>query len=129
MEKTLKQRYEELAEEYRKALIKQFYPNEEVPYDDSYWVGDEIGGVLDFHQDFYDYDTIRYIVDNNIQYETWYNWYQYCQDVGDFGIKTPTLKAWCEDCPRLSQESIERLANMKQNLQDQIEEEKRLLKG
>lgn len=129
IEKKLKQRYEELAEEYRKALIKQFYPNEKVPYDDSYWVADEIGSVLELRQDFYDYDTIRYIVDNNIQYETWEDWYQYCITVGDFGIKTPTLKAWCDGCPRLPQENIERLAKMKQDLQDQIEDDKQYLKG
>lgn len=129
MEKTLKQRYEELAEEYRKALIKQFYSDEEVPYDDSYWVGDEIGGELELRQDFYDYDTIRYIVDNNVQYETWEDWYQYCQEVCDFGIKTPTLKAWCEGCRRLPQESIEMLKKMRQDLQDQIENYKQYLKG
>ena len=129
MEKTLKQRYEELAEEYRKALIKQFYPNEEVPYDDSYWVADEIGGVLELNEDFFGFDTIRYIVDNNIQYETWYNWFQYCQSVGDFGISTPNLKAWCKGCPRLSKEQIDRLVKLKQDLQDQVEEDNRFLKG
>lgn len=128
MGKTLKQRYEEVAQEYRVALIKKFYP-EEVPFADSYWVGDEIGGVLELNEDFFGFDTIRYIVDNDVLYDIWEDWYQYCQEVGDFGIKTPTLKAWCEGCPRLSQESIERLAKMKQDLQDQIEEEKRLLKG
>lgn len=128
MEKKLKQMYEELAEEYRKALVKKFCPDE-MPLSDSYWIGDEIGSVLELHQDFYDYDTIRYIVDNNVQYDTWEDWYQYCQYVGDFGIKTPTLKSWCEGCPRLPQESIERLAKMKQDLQDQIEEDKHFLKG
>lgn len=129
MEKNLKQKYEAVAQDYRLELIKKFYPNEEVPYDDSYWVGDEIGGVLELNQDFYDYDTIRYIVDNNVQYDTWEEWYLYCQGVGDFGIKTPTLKAWCEGCPRLSQERIERLAKMRQDLQDLIEENKYFLKG
>lgn len=128
MEKTIIQRFVEIAEEYRKALVKKFCPDE-MPLSDSYWIDDEIGGVLNLHQDFYDYDTIRYIVDNDVQYDTWEDWYQYCQEVGDFGIKTPTLKAWCEGCPRLSQEGIERLTKKKQDLQDQIEEEKRLLKG
>jgi hypothetical protein len=128
MEKTLKQRYEELAEEYRETLVKKFYPDE-VPFADSCWVADEIGGILDLHQDFYDYDTIRYIVDNDVQYETWEDWYQYCQEVGDFGIKTPTIKAWCKGCPRLSDEQVERLVKLKQDLQDQIEEDKQYLKG
>lgn len=127
MEKTLKQRYEELAEEYRETLVKKFYPDE-VPFADSYWVADEIGGTLDLKQDFFDYDTIRYIVDNDVQYETWENWYQYCQEVGDFGISTPNLKAWCKGCPRLSDEQVERLVKLKQDLQDQIEEDNRFLK-
>lgn len=129
MEITLKQRHESIAEEYRVAMIKQFYPNEEVPYDDSYWVADEIGGVLELRQDFYDYDTIRYIVDNNVQYETWENWYQYCQTAGDFGFKTPTLKQWCSGCKVLSRKQIQRLMKMKQDLQDQIEDDKQYLKG
>lgn len=129
MEKTLKQRYEELAEEYRKALIKQFYPDEEVPYGDSYWVGDEIGGILELNEDFFDFDTIRYIVDNDVQYDTWEDWYQYCKEVGDFGISTPTLEEWCKGCKILPQENIERLAKMKQDLQDQIEDDELYLKG
>lgn len=128
MEKTLKQRYEELAEEYRETLVKKFYPDE-VPFADSYWVADEIGGILDLKQDFFDYDTIRYIVDNDVKYEEWESWYQYCQTVGDFDIKTPTLDAWCKGCPVLSQEQIERLAKMKEDLKKQIEEDKQFLKG
>lgn len=129
MEITLKQRYESIAEEYRVAMIRQSYSNEEVPYVDSYWVANEIGDVLELNEDFFDFDTIRYIVDNNIQYETWYNWFQYCQSVGNFGISTPNLKAWCKGCPRLSDEKIERLVKLKQDLQDQIEDDKQYLKG
>lgn len=128
MGKTLKQRYEEVAQEYRVAMIKKYYPYE-VPFADSYWVGDEIGGVLYVCDAFIDYNTLRWIVDEDIRYDKWVDWCQYCEIVGDFGIKTPTLKEWCEGRKVLSQEQIQKLAKAKQELQDLIDDDKQYLKG
>lgn len=111
MEKTLKQRYEEIAEEYRKALIKQFYPDGEMLCDDSYWVGDEIGGVLEIGDYYISYDDVRYIIDNNIDFTTWDDWYDYTTRIGCIrsDIPVPNLKNWCAGCPRFDEEQIKEM--------------------
>ena len=59
---TLKERYEAICEEYRKVFL------EKQGFHYSYWIADEIGGVLSCNEEYYfNINDIRYDIDNDIE--------------------------------------------------------------
>ena len=52
-------------------------------------------------------NVIRYVVDNEVDSATVYEWYDYQLRLGIMEIyNTPNIKSWCRGCPRLSEEEI-----------------------
>lgn len=72
---TQQKQFEQSAELYRIELCKIW----ETPYSDTYWIGDEVGGMLDIGggQLTISYDDVRYIVDNHIGLSEANEWYEY----------------------------------------------------
>lgn len=65
--------YEAVCEEYRRRLCNAW----EIPFDESWWHGDEIGEGL-FLADWWmplDMQELRYVVDNGVTFEAWL---EYC---------------------------------------------------
>ena len=59
---TLKERYEAICEEYRELFL------EKQGFSYSYWIADEIGGVLSCNEEYYfNINDIRYDIDNDIE--------------------------------------------------------------
>ena len=59
---TLKERYEAICEEYRKLFL------EKQDFSFSYWIADEVGGVLSCNEEYYfNMDEIRYDIDNDVE--------------------------------------------------------------
>lgn len=106
-EKTLKQIFEGVAEAYCKRFNTAFFLGEETHR----WVGDEIGGVLEIGDYCLNYDDVRYIIDNNIDFTTWGDWYDYTTRIGCIrsDIPVPNLKNWCAGCPRFDEEQIKEM--------------------
>lgn len=122
----LKQEFEQLMEEYKKIFLELYFQENENDLVDSYWIADEIGGVLCVQDDmFYSTDIIRYCVDNNVSWEDLDTWYQYCLRLGmiDPQIPVPNLKAWIGGCPRYQEDELkelERLADDVRKSQDKL---------
>ena len=91
-------------------------------YDEAYWIGDEVGGILDINEGEYVFGLLEiiYIVDNNVEYETFDAWYTYTLRLSmiDANIPLPNLKSWCKGCPIKSEEDICKLEALKAKLQE-----------
>ena len=88
--------------------------------DEPNWINDEIGGVLEICDYFLDFSDVRYIVDNDIDFDEFYEWYDYVTTLKmiNYGICTPTLKSWHEGCPRKTKSDIEKLKQLKKNVEE-----------
>ena len=62
------------------AYIKEFEKIYEVQMD--FWVGDEVGGVAMFGDEAYNFHEIKYMIDNNLNYEYLYDWYYFLVEFG-----------------------------------------------
>ena len=85
----LKKNYEKACNAYVDELCKKY----DLDKDDSFWVADQVGGILiigDLSMSFLD---IVYIIDNDVKWETFIDWY-------DYGLEsaknTINLKNWCK---------------------------------
>ena len=100
---------------------------------DSYygsWIAEEVGGVFDYGFGMFtiNMDDIIYCVLGDITREQYIEWQEYCCDAAEFGFDTPNLRSWIMGCPRTSKETFDTLRKLKQDLQDAVEEEKKLIK-
>ena len=117
--KTPRELYEGVAEYYAREFRHKYYEDIIDESDiDSYWIGDEKGTTLYVNDNYYDYETIRYAVDNNVPEKTLFEWYDYCCSlwVVDRDIKTPTLNEWCNGYKKKSENDIELLNKLKANV-------------
>ncbi len=114
--------YARVAEAYAKELVNMYFTDEEGPYD--YEWEDSDHWLLNVADNLFTLNEIRYIVDKNVPYETWKEWDKYCQRVAQFDISIPNLHSWNMGCPRMSEESIKNLEDLKAELGKAIEEER-----
>lgn len=95
-----------------------------------YWIGNEIGGVYAYGDSiFINIDDIRYCVENNVSYETYQDWQEYCVWANEFNQDTPNLNAWCKGCPRVDEETQKKLSAMKSDLIKACLDEKKKVKN
>ena len=92
---------------------------------DSYyggWAADEVGGWYIYGDDTsITMDNIRYCVEHNITHTEYMKWSEYCVSAAEFNFNQVGLRAWCEGCPRIEQETFDHLRNLKQQLADDVE--------
>ena len=87
-----------------------------------WWVGDEVGGVFCFEDDtFINMNDIKYCVDNGVDYDDYQEYQEYNARCVDFGFNTMNLNAFIKGAPRISNEEFENLEEIKQSLQDAID--------
>ena len=116
-------RYEDLANDYLTAFVKQTGIEEDAPF----WVGGEVAGIACVADYFVDYATIRYVVDGKMPFEDFDKWYNYCADVKmiDESLFTPTLEQWCYgEFTRISDERLEEMKKLKKDFEQLVQEEK-----
>lgn len=95
-----------------------------------YWIGNEIGGVYSYGDSiFINIDDIRYCVENNVSYETYQDWQEYCTWAHEFGFNVPNFESYFKGCPIAPKDVQERLTKQKQELDKLIREEKEKLKN
>ena len=87
----LKTEYDDLADRYASEFSLKYLEGSEY-----YWVGDDIGGMIEICDYFFSYDTVRYCVDNDVSEEDLFSWFNYGVTLGsvDHRIKIPTLHEW-----------------------------------
>lgn len=88
------------------------------------WVGNEVGGVACVGDYFVSMDTIIADIEMNATEDEFIKWYDYSLVANEFGLVVPNFKSWVKGCPRTSEETIERLRKLKQDLNDCIKREK-----
>ena len=90
-----------------------------------FWIADEIGGTFCYGDSvFIDMDNIIYCVKNNVSYDTFLEWQEYCVWAIDFKQHVPNLKSWCMGCPRVDEETQKKLSDMKMELDKLMRETK-----
>lgn len=115
----LKQDYEKVAAQYTEALEKMWEISE------GYWAGDEVGGLYCFNDtDALNYGDLVFVVNNSVSYKTYLEWENYNTSAHDFGFSYINLKSWILGCPRVPQETFDRLYKMKSELMEAIDNEK-----
>lgn len=104
--------------DYAKALCKKY----DFDYDESYWIADEVGGIFEVNDGEYVFGLLEiiYIVDNDIDFETFDAWYTYTLRLSMISenVPLPNLKSWCKGCPIKSEEDICKLEALKAKLQE-----------
>ena len=129
---TLKDEYMRLAHKYADKFNDFLYATE---YGDSfnceyYCIGDDFDGIWEFGDYYVDYKTMRFVIDSNMLYYDFDEWYNYCVDVGmiDSRIKTPTVQEWFDGNHGMSKDELDVLKKSKEDLLNHIDEFKKLVK-
>jgi len=118
----LRKSFECVCKSYQYALERMW----DLHSSDGYWIGDEVGGVYDNNGYVtLSLEEIIYCVENDIDVTEYEEWSSYNIEAHDLGFDYINLKSWHNGCPRTSKETLEKLRNMKENLSDAIEQEKR----
>lgn len=112
--------YARVAEAYARELVNMYFTDEEGPCD--YQWEDSDHWMLNVADNFFTLSDIRYIVDHNVPYETWKEWDRYCQRVVPFDLPMPNLHSWFMGCPTLSEERINKLEALREELDKATEE-------
>lgn len=106
--------------------LRLFCEKHEFGYEDveDAWVGNEVGGVACVGDYFVDMGVIIADIEMDAPEDEFIKWYDYSLVANEFGLNVPNFKSWVKGCPRTSEETIERLRKLKQDLNDCIKREK-----
>ena len=113
----LNNRYEEACNDILQAFSKTY----DVQVDAQDWVAGQTGTVACVNEEFYiNMDDILFMLNNDVEWNTFLAWWDYCLDCSMLGLNDINLQSWCKGAPRYSQESIDRLKSMRKDLDDEI---------
>ena len=124
--KNLKQDFEKAVDAYVDALLYMWsdYDNDDPSFTPiyGYWVGDDKSGVYCYGDDtFINLSDIILCVEKEVSYNDYMEWVDYCTQARGFGFDEPNLRSWLNGCPRVPQESFDKLHNMRENLESLVE--------
>lgn len=122
----LQKHYGDICDEY----LQTFCRNYGVCYDKDAWVADEKGTIACVGDLFFDFnDVIKYCVDNDLNdWNEITDWYEYAIYANEIGVSIPNFKSWHKGCPRLSNEQIDKINELRKDLNDLIEQAKESFK-
>lgn len=109
------------------AYLKAFCEMYGFDYYPDFWIGDEVGGVIELGDYFVNINTIRTAVDRNVPREEFVKWYDYCMDCGTLDIHSPNFDSWLRGCPRMSDEEIRELMERSHEIEKMKEELRKLI--
>ena len=117
----LQEKFEEVVNGYLLELCNMW----ELDPANGWFVGDEVGDVWCYDDYiFICFDDMRYVVENDVSYETYDEWQEYCLWAKDFEQVVPNLKSWCMGCQRVDEATKEKLTAMRNELNELIKETK-----
>ena len=122
----LKQDFEKAVDAYVGALLYMWsdYDNDDPSFTPTYgyWVGDDKSGVYCYGDDiFINLSDIILCVEKEVPYNDYMEWVDYCTQAHEFGFDEPNLRSWLNGCPRVPQETFDKLQNMRENLESLVE--------
>lgn len=88
------------------------------------WVGGSIGEITMCGDYYVAMPTIIADIEMDAPEEEFLKWYGYNLVANEFGFTTPNFDHWLRGCPRVPQESFDKLEALKKDLEDAIKEEK-----
>lgn len=107
---TLKKNFELTANGYVKMLCKKWHLEESY----GFWVSDEVGGLWCYGDNYaLDYDTIRIIVNEDVNFADFDQWNEYCIWAKQYNQNIPNFRSWLNGCPRISDEVRQKLVELK----------------
>jgi len=93
--KKIKNQYDSSVESYIVTFKNCYFKNVEC---EDYWIGEEIGGVFFINDYYFNFDDIRYAIDNQVCGTELFAWHNYVVNIETNNSETqiPTLKEWWE---------------------------------
>lgn len=103
----LKKRYSEIVNEY----LKQFCLKHGLNYDEAKcgWVANEVGDVVCVGDYYISFDDIRRDIDENINDDEYFKYYNYCVKVNEYGCTAPNYRSWLAGCPRFNNGQLDEI--------------------
>lgn len=93
----LDKRYKEVCNDY----LKRFCEKHEMNLEPNPWVGDCVGEVAMIGDYFFNFDDIRYDLDNDCEDEAILEWYDYDLRLAELGCERRiNFKSWVKGCPK-----------------------------
>lgn len=122
----LKQNFDDAVDAYVKELLAMWsdYDTEDPAFTPNYgyWVGDDKSGVYCYGDDtFINLPDLIFCVGHHVKYDTFRRWHDYCVEAAEWGFDIPNLKSWVAGCPRVPDETFEKLRGRKEQLEDLVE--------
>ena len=117
----LRRKFESDCNSYRHVLERMWGLNPA----DGYWIADEVGGLYD-NGGFVTINLLEmiYCIENDITWDEFEEWTQYNIMAHEYHFDLINLKSWHLGCPRVPQETFDRLKSLKDGLEAAIDEEK-----
>jgi hypothetical protein len=92
---------------------------------DAEWVGGEPGDIATIGDYYVGMRTIIDDLEMDAPEEEFIKWYDYCLEAHDLGITSPNFRSWVKGCPRIPEERLQRLRDLRGALKSEIDSIKR----
>ena len=106
-------------------LLRLFCDKHEYDYDPLCWVGGDTGGVAMIGDYSVDMETIITDIKMEAPEEEFLKWYDYCLEAHDLHITAPNYRSWLMGCPRIPEEGLQRLRDIRAQLFEETERVKK----
>lgn len=128
-----KNRLNELNKAYEKAcndILKAFAEEYYVDVDKDCWVGDNVGDIVCVCDKFFlSMQDILLMLNNNVSWEEYFDFYHYNQDCAYLGLHIINLRSWLGGAIRYPKERLERLKALRKDIDELTEETIKDLEG
>lgn len=102
-------------------LLRLFCAKHEYGYDPTCWVGNEPGGIACIGDYFIDMQTIITDIKMEAPASEFIDWYDYCVDAEELGLTSPNYMSWLKGCPRIPDDKLQRLRDIRTQLFEETE--------
>ena len=92
---------------------------------DAEWVGGEPGDIATIGDYYVGMRTIIDDLEMDAPEEEFIKWYDYCLEARDLGITSPNFRSWVKGCPRIPEERLQRLRDLRAQLFEETKNLKR----
>lgn len=92
---------------------------------DAEWVGGEPGSVAEIGDYFVGMQTIIDDLTMDAPEEEFIRWYDYCLEADALGLDSPNYRSWLKGCPRIPEDRLQRLRDLRDELREETERIKR----
>jgi hypothetical protein len=105
--------------------LRLFCEKHDFDYEDAKdsWVGGLVGEITMCGDYYVAMSTIIADIEMDAPEAEFYKWYYYNLEVGEYGFVTPNYESWLRGCPRVNNETLEKLRGITKTLEDAIKEE------